>query len=402
MSFNIAISGLNAAQSDLSTTANNIANAGTTGFKNSRAQFADIFTRGSANTGGVGVRTSGIKQEFTQGTIEFTGNELDLAIAGNGFFVVKERDGSTAYTRAGAFSVDSAGTVINSAGQKLQVFQNGANGTGGIGDLVLSRADRAPKATTEIKLQLNVPANAESIDRVATPFNKDNSATYTQSLSTVIYDGQGVAQNAMLYLTKTGANTWESRLAVNGQVVQSGGADDVQAINFNATTGVLTPGAGDVNAAGKLGFEGFANLLDLNGITQRGSSFSVNAIQQDGYTTGRLTGVSVDATGVISGTYSNGLIESLGQIAVANFNGIDALQQKGGATWGETVASGPALLGTPGAAGFGRVESNALEASNVDMTKELVHMITAQRNFQANAKTISATDQLAQTIINLR
>ncbi|MEN9838089.1 MAG: flagellar hook protein FlgE, partial [Pseudomonadota bacterium] len=141
MSFNIAISGLNAAQTDLSTTANNIANASTSGFKNGRAQFSDIFTRGSASAGGAGVRVSGVKQEFGQGSIEFTGNELDLAIAGNGFFVVKERDGSTSYTRAGAFSVDSSGTVVNTTGQKLQVYLTGNNGTGGIGDLKLSKAD---------------------------------------------------------------------------------------------------------------------------------------------------------------------------------------------------------------------------------------------------------------------
>ena len=396
MSFNIAISGLNAAQTDLSTTANNIANASTSGFKNGRAQFSDIFTRGSASAGGAGVRVSGVKQEFGQGSIEFTGNELDLAIAGNGFFVVKERDGSTSYTRAGAFSVDSSGTVVNTTGQKLRVYLTGNNGTGNIGDLTLSKADRAPKATTNVELGLNLPANAAA--KTGT-FSQTDSSTYSHSVSTVTYDQQGVAKNATLYFSKTAtANEWEVRVAVDG-VMQ--GAPEVETVEFDAG-GALAVGGGTATA-GAISFAALAGIeFNLTDATQRGSAFSVNSIDQDGYTTGRLTGVSVDPAGVISGTYSNGRIETLGQIAIANFNGVDSLQQKGGASWGETVASGPALLGTPGAAGFGQIESNSLEASNVDMTKELVHMITAQRNFQANAKLISASDQLAQTIINLR
>lgn len=396
MSFNIAISGLNAAQTDLSTTANNIANASTSGFKNGRAQFSDIFTRGSASAGGAGVRVSGVKQEFGQGSIEFTGNELDLAIAGNGFFVVKERDGSTSYTRAGAFSVDSSGTVVNTTGQKLQVYLTGNNGTGGIGDLKLSKADRAPKATTNVELGLNLPANATA--KTGT-FSQSDSSTYSHSVSTVIYDQQGTAKNATLYFSKTAtANQWDVRVAVDGTMQ---GAPEVETVAFDAS-GALVP-AGGTATAGAISFAALTGVsFSVTDATQRGSAFSVNSIDQDGYTTGRLTGVSVDPAGVISGTYSNGRIEALGQIAIANFNGVDSLQQKGGASWGETVASGPALLGTPGAAGFGQIESNSLEASNVDMTKELVHMITAQRNFQANAKLISASDQLAQTIINLR
>jgi flagellar hook protein FlgE len=404
MSFNIAISGLNAAQTDLSTTANNIANASTSGFKNGRAQFSDIFTHGSASAGGAGVRVSGVKQEFGQGSIEFTGNELDLAIAGNGFFVVKERDGSTSYTRAGAFSVDSSGTVVNTTGQKLQVYLTGNNGTGGIGDLTLSKVDRAPKATTNVELGLNLPANATA--KTGT-FSQSDSSTYSHSVSTVIYDEQGVAKNATLYFSKKAesvgppavlANEWDVRVAVDGTMQ---GAPEVETVRFDGG-GALIP-AGGTATAGAISFAALTGVsFSVTDATQRGSAFSVNSIDQDGYTTGRLTGVSVDPAGVISGTYSNGRIETLGQIAIANFNGVDSLQQKGGASWGETVASGPALLGTPGAAGFGQIESNSLEASNVDMTKELVHMITAQRNFQANAKLISASDQLAQTIINLR
>lgn len=398
MSFNIAISGLNAAQTDLSTTANNIANASTSGFKNGRAQFSDIFTRGSASAGGAGVRVTGVKQEFGQGSIEFTGNELDLAIAGNGFFVVKERDGSTSYTRAGAFSVDSSGTVVNTTGQKLQVYLTGNNGTGGIGDLQLSKADRAPKATTNVELGLNLPANAT--EKPAAAFSQTDSSTYSHSVSTVIYDQQGVAKNATLYFSKTAnPNEWDVRVAVDGTL--QGTPTEVETVEFDAS-GALLP-AGGTAANGAISFAALTGVsFAVSDATQRGTSFSVNSIDQDGYTTGRLTGVSVDPAGVISGTYSNGRIEALGQIAIANFNGVDSLQQKGGASWGETVASGPALLGTPGAAGFGQIESNSLEASNVDMTKELVHMITAQRNFQANAKLISASDQLAQTIINLR
>jgi flagellar hook protein FlgE len=286
--------------------------------------------------------------------------------------------------------------VVNTTGQKLQVYLTGNNGTGGIGDLKLSKADRAPKATTNVELGLNLPANATA--KTGT-FSQSDSSTYSHSVSTVIYDQQGTAKNATLYFSKTAtANQWDVRVAVDGTMQ---GAPEVETVAFDAS-GALVP-AGGTATAGAISFTALTGVsFSVSDATQRGSAFSVNSIDQDGYTTGRLTGVSVDPAGVISGTYSNGRIEALGQIAVANFNGVDALQQKGGASWGETAASGPALLGTPGAAGFGQIESNSLEASNVDMTKELVHMITAQRNFQANAKLISASDQLAQTIINLR
>ena len=398
MSFNIAISGLNAAQSDLSTTANNIANAGTTGFKNGRSQFADLYTRGSAINGGAGVRVAGVKQDFNQGSIEFTGNELDLAISGNGFFVLRDNNGAQAYTRAGAFSVNSAGAVVNNTGQKLQVYLNGNNGSGGIGDLVVSRAEQPPRATSTVDLGLNLPANAPV--RLDADFSASDSSTYNHSFSTTVFDSLGTPQTATVFLNKTANNTWSARVSYN-----NGAPSAAQQLVFNASGELTTPATGTLSLPLTLtnGATSPQPLeFDLAGVKQLGTAFSVNTVEQNGYTTGRLSGVAVGADGTVSGTYSNGRIESLGQIAVADFNGVDALQQVGNATWVETVASGPALLGAAGSGSLGRIESNSLESSNVDMTKELVHMITAQRNFQANAKLISASDQLAQTIINLR
>lgn len=404
MTFRIAISGLNAAQSDLSVTANNIANTSTTGFKGSRVQFAELYSAsaqgGSASTGS-GVKVSGIAQQFTQGAINFTDNGLDLAISGKGFFVVAD-GGAKAYTRSGAFKVDRDGYVVNAAAQRLQVFPPLAGGgfnTGATTDLRLTSGESAPAATGRVQMALNLPGNAPVPPRA--PFDATDPDTYSYSTAMTVYDSLGAAHTATVYFSKTAApNTWEQRLYIDGNAV-----GDAQTLEYSNTGALVTPATGEVGFPGYTPATGAAPIeltYDFASSTQYGTAFSVSAINQDGYTTGRLIGVETGSDGVVQARFTNGRSVALGQVAIAQFASVDGLQPIADTNWAETAASGPALLGAAGTAGGGAVQSGALEGSNVDVTEQLVNMITAQRNFQANAKMISTADAISQTIINIR
>ncbi|MFM7708934.1 MAG: flagellar hook protein FlgE [Gammaproteobacteria bacterium] len=403
MTFRIAISGLNAAQSDLSVTANNIANSATTGFKGSRVQFAQLYAAsqgGSAATGS-GVEVAGIGQRFSQGAINFTDNSLDLAISGKGFFVVAD-GAARSYTRAGAFKVDRDGFVVNSSAQRLQVYPSVAGGgfnTGTTSDLRLNSGESPPSATQRVAMTLNLPGNAA--EPATTPFSATDPDTYSYSTAMTVYDSLGAAHTATVYFSKTDApNTWEQRLYVDGTAV--GGA---QTLEYSASGALVSPAEGEASFPAYTPTTGAAPIeltYDFSASTQYGTAFSVSAIDQDGYTTGRLIGVETGTDGVVQARFTNGRSVALGQIAIAQFASVDGLQPLADTAWGETAASGPALLGTAGTADGGAVQSGALEGSNVDVTEQLVNMITAQRNFQANAKMISTADAISQTIINIR
>ncbi len=405
MTFRVAISGLNAAQSDLAVTANNIANTSTTGFKGSRVQFAELYSASSQGSGsfatGSGVKIAGIGQQFTQGAINFTDNGLDLAISGKGFFVLGD-GGGRAFTRAGAFKVDRDGYVVNSAAQRLQIFpplSGGGFNTGATSDLRLTSGESAPAATDRVEMTLNLPGNASP--PVKTPFDAADPDTYSHSTAMTVYDSLGAAHTATVYFSKTTTeNTWEQRLYVDGSAVGA-----AQTLEFSDTGALVTPASGEVSFPAYTPTTGAAPLeitYDFTTSTQYGTAFSVSAIDQDGYTTGRLIGVETGADGVVQARFTNGRSVALGQIAIAQFASVDGLQPLADTTWGETFASGPALLGAAGSGGVGAVQSGALEGSNVDVTQQLVNMITAQRNFQANAKMISTADTISQTIINIR
>ncbi|HLF12596.1 MAG TPA: flagellar hook protein FlgE [Gammaproteobacteria bacterium] len=400
MPFRVALSGLNAASSDLNVTANNIANANTVGFKASRAEFSDVFAVGAQEIGN-GTRLSSVTQEFSQGGVDFTDRALDLAISGEGFFTVSD-NGVIAYTRVGSFGVDRDGYVVNNQNQRLQIFpsaNNGAFNTGTLSDLQLATTDSAPQPTSTATFGINLPA-------AATPppvgvFDPNNASSFNHSTAVTIYDSLGAAHTATVYFVKTAtANAWNAHFTIDGTAV--GGANAMTYSNL----GVLSVPAGGAFTLPAFNPPSGAAPLSLTAnfaqSTQYGAEFGVNLLNQNGFTAGRLSNIDVDANGVIFARFTNGRSEPLGQVALSNFANPQGLRQLGDTSWAETFTSGDAIRGSAGAGSLGLIQSGALESSNVDLTQQLVNMITAQRNFQANAQMISTADQVTQTIINIR
>jgi flagellar hook protein FlgE len=402
--FSIALSGLTAANSALDITSNNIANADTTGYKSSQAEFGTVFSSGAVNlntsTAGEGVQLVGSPQQFTQGDITTTSSPLDMAISGNGFFTVAGTNGYV-YTRNGEFQEDQNGNVVTATGQFLQVYPPLANGgfnTGALQNLNLNTAQSAPVATTTGTVNVNLPSN-DAVPAQA-PFDPTNPDTYSQSTSTTVYDSLGNSYPATFYYTQTATpGLWDVNMTVNGTVVGA-----AQTLQFNSAGVVTAP------ANGQLSFNGFTptdgaspmNMtFNYSNSTQYGTQFGVNAITQNGYTTGQLSTVSVSSTGVVSAVYTNGRSTELGQLAIANFPNPQGLQQLSDTEWAQTFSSGTVVQGTAGSAGFGTVQASSLENSNVDLTTELVNMITEQRAFQANAQVITTADQMSQTVIGI-
>jgi flagellar hook protein FlgE len=403
--FSIALSGLTAANSALDITSNNIANADTDGFKSSQAEFGDVYSAGAVNlntsTAGEGVQLLASEQQFTQGDITTTSSPLDMAISGNGFFTLNSPSG-VSYTRNGEFQEDQLGNVTTATGQYLQVYPPLANGgfnTGALQNLNLNTAQSAPQATSTGTVGVNLPSNDPAIP-ATTAFSATNPATYSQSTSTTVYDSLGNSYPATLYFTQTTTpGTWNVDMTVNG--TQVGGT---QTLTFNANGALTTPANGNLAFNGYTPTDGAAAMdmtFNFSNSTQYGTQFGVNSITQNGYTTGQLSTVSVSSTGVISAVYTNGRSTDLGQLAIANFPNPQGLQQLTDTQWASTFSSGTPVQGTAGSAGFGTVQASALESSNVDLTTELVNMITEQRAFQANAQVITTADQLSQTVIGI-
>jgi flagellar hook protein FlgE len=404
MSFNIALTGLEAASQDLSVTANNLANVGTVCFKGSRTEFSDLFAATQQGVGatavGNGVAVSEIAQQFSQGNIESTGNNLDLAISGNGFFTLSD-NGSLVYTRDGEFQEDQNGNVVNSAGQNLQVYAalpNGGFNTGGLTNLNITTNVSAPQATSTASITASLPADATPPTNPV--FNPTDPTSYTDTTSLTVYDSLGAAHTASLYFIKGAtANDWTTQLYVDGAAVGT-----PQALDYSTSGALTTPAAGNITFPAYTPTTGAAPLnmtFNFSNTTQTGSDFAVTAVNQNGYTTGKLTGISISSTGVVQAQYTNGNSTNLGQIAMANFANPQGLQQLGNQSWSATFASGAAVMGQAGNSGVGTLQSGSLEESNVDTTTALVDMITAQRDFQANAQMLQTDDQITQTIINI-
>jgi len=405
MSFNIALTGLNAANEGLSVTANNLANVATVGFKGSRAEFADLFASTqqgvSATAVGNGVAVSEVAQQFSQGNIETTGNNLDMAISGNGFFTVSD-NGALEYTRDGQFQLDADGNVVNAEGLHLQVYPPLANGsfnTGGLTDLSLTTNESAPQATSTAQITANLPANATQPPDAT--FSPTDTNSFNNSTSLTVYDSLGAAHTATLYFIKGAtANTWSTQLTVDGTAVGT-----PQALTYSNAGALTAPANGDITFPAYTPATGAAAMnmvFNFGNTTQYGDNFGVTAVQQNGFTTGKLTGISIDSTGVVQARFTNGRSINLGQVAMANFANPQGMQQLGNASWAATNASGAAVAGVAGNSGFGTIQSGSVEESNVDTTSALVDMITAQRNFQANAQMIQTDNQVTQTIINIR
>lgn len=402
MSFNIALTGLNAANEDLSVTSNNLANVATVGFKGSRTEFADLFasTQQGAIATGNGVAVSEIAQQFTQGNIQTTGNTLDMAVSGDGFFVVS-KNGALNYTRDGEFQLNSSGEVVNSQGLALQAYPPLANGgfnTGGLANISLNTNLSQPQATSTASINANLSASATPPPDA--PFSATDPNSYNNTTSLTVYDSLGAAHTASLYFINTAPNAWAVQLTVDGTAV---GAP--QTLDYSQTGALTTPANGKVTFpayAPATGAQAMNMTFDFSNTTQYGGNFSVSAVQQNGFTTGQLTGINVGQTGVVQAQFTNGRSINLGQLALANFENPQGLQQLGNATWAPTNASGAAVNGVAGNSGFGSIQSGSLEESNVDTTAALVDMITAQRDFQANSEMIKTEDQVTQSIINIR
>ena len=404
-SFSIALSGLSAANTALDITSNNIANANTVGFKDSQAEFGDVYSSGAVNlntsTSGEGVQVVSAAQQFTQGDISTTsGGALDLAISGNGFFTLSSPSG-IAYTRNGEFSEDANGNVVSDTGQFLQVYPPLATGgfnTGALSNLNLNTAESAPVATSSGNVILNLPSNA-TVPAQA-PFDPNNAATFNQSTSTTVFDSLGNSFPATMFFSQTATpGVWNVNMTVNG--TQVGGT---QTLTFSNTGAVTAPPGGNLTFAGFQptdGAEPMSMTFNFGQSTEFGTQFGVTSLTQNGFTTGQLSTVSIDSTGVVSAVFTNGRSTQLGQLAMASFPNEQGLQQLGNTNWAQTFSSGTAVQGTAGAAGFGTVQSGALESSNVDLTTELVNMITEQRAFQANAQVITTADQMSQTVIGI-
>ncbi len=405
MAFNIALSGLNAASKDLEVTANNIANTGTTGYKGSRAEFAELFNAAGPNLSssqvGSGVRLTNVAQMFKAGSVETTNNSLDFAISGEGFFTIRDAKGLS-YTRAGAFRQNADGFVENSAGQRLQVFPANSAGsfdTSTLKDLQLLTSQNAAKSTDKVTMSLNLPSDATA---PALAFDVNDATSFNQSTPFTAYDSLGATHTGVVYFVKDAvANTWNAHLVVDGVE-----ATPPQQLTFSSS-GALTAPVGGQLAYPPLtlnpGADPMTLTLDMSRATQFGNEYVATSINQNGYPTGTLSSIDVSREGIVQAKYSNGQTTGLGQLALARFANQQGLRQLDNTNWSASFDSGAPVMGAAGNGTYGSVQSGALEASNTsDLTAELVNMIKAQRNYQANAQVISTDDRLTQTIINIR
>lgn len=421
MGFQQGLSGLNAASKNLDVIGHNIANANTTGFKSSRAEFAEAVASavGSASgqNSGIGVNVAAVTQQFRQGPITTTGNNLDVAINGNGFFVVRQPDGSTAYTRAGNFGLDKQGNLKTVQGDNVMGYPvdttTGKVLAGGqpVPMVFPSGQPIAAKTTTKIDVNLNLDARATVAAGDATktpPIPATPRATYGTSVN--VYDSQGVATPVQMYFEKDAtANTWKVYDGLDDPTANPPKTATLLAtLTFDAAGKLKTvapsPAVASIqtNNPNSPTPGSVSVTLDFSNVSQFGTKFAVSSLKQDGYTAGALTGINVGNDGSIVATYSNGVTRTEGQLALAAFTNTQGLGAVGDNKWVETADSGPALNGTAESGTFGSLRSGALEDSNVDLTAELVNMMTAQRAYQANAQTIKTQDQVFSTLVNLR
>ena len=455
MSFNIALTGLAAAQKDLDVTANNIANVNTTGFKESRAEFADVYASSVFSSGktknGDGVQTTMVAQQFHQGSLQFTNNSLDLAITGEGYFAMTDDLSSQdlTYTRAGAFKLNQDNFMVDAKGNFLQAFPVDSS-TGDTTSVSLSTTDPiqipdssgSPRATENVFLSFNLDATA---DPTGLDFDPTSSGTYNSSTSTTVYDSLGEPHILQYFFAKqdpaspTGAeNSWDVYATLDGKVIDEGtGAEQtttpyspITTLGFNSS-GLPATTDGTANTSATFSEKqllagpgtGLSTLLD-NGATfpstgielnwrdenntagriptQYSSGFEVKALDQDGSTVGRLAGIDIGTDGKIVASYSNGDSTFLGQVAMVRFPNSQGLSQVGDTSWKQSIDSGEPVAGEAGSGTFGGINSSALEQSNTNLTNELVDLITAQRNYQANSRALEVNSTIQQSILQIR
>ena len=436
MSFNIGLSGLYAANKQLDVTGNNIANVATAGFKSSRAEFEDVYSATRLGTGsktvGNGVRLANVSQQFGQGDVNNTGNVLDMGIQGNGFFILSD-NGSLSYTRAGAFKTDAQNYVVDNNGNRLQGYGVDSNGkiiNGVLTDLKIDTSSLKPNPTTKVDQTMNLNS-AETNPTVAT-FSPTDTNSYNKTISTKVYDSQGNEHTMDQYYVKTGTNAWRVYTYMDGRTPSDPASNTLTPltadISFNSDGSIntLTAGAGWTKTGNTLTMTGWVpgaitnaatipvtwgpngSVAATGGIafnmaltTSYNSPTARTAQYQDGYATGQISSLTIDESGVMTANFSNQQTKAIGQVAVASFANEQGLQPIGGTRWKETYASGVAGVDAPKTGTLGAVVSNSLEESNVNLTNELVDLIKAQSNYQANAKTISTQSTIMQTIIQM-
>ena len=402
MAFNTSISGLQAAQKDMGVISNNIANVGTTGFKRSDSLFAELYTASLAGAGtqpGSGVTLERIRSDFGQGGFEFTSSQLDLAIDGQGLFVL-QNGSETLYTRAGAFRLDSDGYVVTESGANLQGYAADANGrvTTALGNLQITNALLAQKPTEGIVFNGNLDSRATTPS--VTPFDETDPDTYNFTSTTTVYDSAGAAHQVVMYFSKDDAagNVYSVNVTI----------DDVdQEVDFSLDFG--TAGVLDEDAVTELTLSftpanaGAQEIdIDFSSVTGYGATSATSGISQDGYGAGSLAGFEFDREGIAYATYTNGETRAVGQVALATFTNPSGLQSAGKTNYAQSGTSGVALVGAPGSGARGVIRPSSLESANVDLTVELLALIEAQRNFQSNAQAIQNENDASQAILQLR
>lgn len=423
MGFQQGLSGLNSSSKSLEVIGNNVANANTYGAKSSRAEFADMYAASLGGSGtnkvGIGVRVAAVAQQFTQGNLTTTSNPLDIAINGDGFFMVQRWDpvngtenlqaaGERLYSRNGQFKVDSSGYIVNNEGHK--VLSNDSN------PIKLNLTGGAAQATTRITADLNLNAT----DGTDNPFDATQyppvSGTFSFATTQTLYDGSGEAVPMEYYFRKSNVDQWEVYSAVGGSYLNAGNPSFT--VDFDPSTSLptqITDSAGNIATGVGMASVALPTIpasgtrsaiagitVDFSSITQYAGSSTINELAQTGYPKGDFSSFQIDSNGVVLVRYTNGVTEVGGQLGLARFTNSQGLQPVGGNEWKDTSASGAPLIDKPGSGRFGLLQGGALEESNVDLTGELVNMIVAQRAYQANAQTIKTEDQVLQTLVNLR
>jgi flagellar hook protein FlgE len=431
MAFFTAISGLNAAAKNLDVTGNNIANANTVGFKGSRAEFSDVYAASvsgvSSIQAGSGVRVANVAQQFTQGNINATGNNLDLAISGEGFFSLGNSttaEQPTAFTRDGEFKLDKDGYVVNNQGKYLMTFKpNGTTvaagfSTGVLQPLQVNANQGSPTASSTIDVSANLQSS--QTQPTVTTVNPADPESYNHSTSLTIYDSQGNSHIASTYYVSqspTTPNTWKAYLFVDGKPINVDGSAGVVPLDGAQTsitmafdtagklTTVMPIAYGDIASTTldpNLNVDPLSLTFDFTGTTQYSSVFSVNTLAQNGYPSGNLVGINIDDSGIAYANYSNGKSQPLGQIALARFANPQGLAKLGDTTWAQSSASGVRIDGVPGTGSFGKIQSGSVEASNVDLSAQLVQLIIGQQAYQANAQSITTEKTITETVLNIR
>ncbi|MDH5435635.1 MAG: flagellar hook protein FlgE [Gammaproteobacteria bacterium] len=386
MPFRIALSGINSFSTSLRSTGNNIANAGSTGFKQSRTEFSDIYASSTGN----GVKVAAVENQFTQGNIVFTNNTLDMAVNGQGFFRLED-NGATIFSRAGNFRQDQDGYIVNKQNQHLTGFQTDAGGnvTGSLGPLQLDASGIQPDATTRIDMGMNLDASGVI---PTAPFDPNNADSYNAATTVTVYDSQGSEQDLSLYFQKTADNTFDVYGYSDGNQVLA-----ASSIQFDSNGNITDPASpSTINIPAFNPGSGAADMnimLGVADVTQYSSDFSVNSITQDGFGTGQPSSYDISDTGMVSARFTNGQSRVLGQVALANFSSPQGLTQLGNTSFVDSYDSGAPLIGAPGSGSLGLVQSGVLEMSNTDLAESLINLKMNSYQLQAQVRVIEAADK---------